>query len=80
MSSSVQEPDLVFDVTATKPFSGIGNPYGVVEVSVIFACGNDQLTKPMILVEGFDPNTKINPTGAFTINDAQNYVLSGLPS
>jgi hypothetical protein len=56
-------PDFGFQLTASRPYTGgSGNPYASGYVEVYLGCGNSAITKPFIIVEGFDPQNNIWPS------------------
>ncbi len=63
-------------IKATKPFQGYDEPsdcngdcYGEGEYKVYFANDNTQITKPFIIVDGFDPGDKRKIDGVEAINE-----------
>jgi len=68
-------------ITATKPFQGYdepsncnGNCYGKGEYKVYFANGNTQITKPIIILDGFDPGDKRKIDGDEAIDDGDEHL------
>jgi hypothetical protein len=63
-------------ISATKPFQGYdepsdcnGNCFGEGEYKIYFADGNTEITKPFIIVDGFDPGDKRKIDGDEAINE-----------
>lgn len=63
-------------ITATKPYQG---QYASVNLTIDLASGNTQITKPLIVAEGFDLGVVLNPEnihGNFDYGDFQRLVLN----
>ncbi len=79
-SSNANVLDII-EITATKPFRGYDEPadcngdcYGKGEYRIYYANGHTQITKPFIIVDGFDPgdSRKIDPDHAENPDDQNN--------
>lgn len=79
-TSSISEKRFI---KATKPFQGYDEPndcngdcFGEGEYKVYFASGNTEITKPFIIVDGFDPGDKRKIDGDEAIDSDDEHLYS----
>ncbi len=62
-------PDETWNVTADIPYEG---EYGQVEVGIFYGAGHSTLTRPVVIVDGFDPENSRGIAGIYELANQQN--------